>query len=62
VRPAAELRRCVEAEYDLLDFWLAGGEGKKIFGEARKKLAEHRRKHYERELPVLGAFSHRIRR
>jgi hypothetical protein len=37
---------------DLLDFWLAGGEGKTIFGAARKKLAEHRRKHHERR-PVL---------
>jgi hypothetical protein len=35
-------------QYDLLDFWLAGGEGKKIFGAARKKLAEHRRKPHER--------------
>jgi hypothetical protein len=35
-------------QYDLLDFWLAGGEGKKIFGAARKKLAEHRRRHHER--------------
>jgi hypothetical protein len=40
-------------QYDLLDFWLAGGEGKKIFGAARKKLAEHRRLHHERGLPVL---------
>jgi hypothetical protein len=41
-------------QYDLLDFWLAGCEGKKIFGAARKKLAEHRRKHHERRLPVLN--------
>jgi hypothetical protein len=39
---------------DLLDFWLAGSEGKKIFGAARKKLAEHRRKLHERRLPVLN--------
>jgi hypothetical protein len=29
-RPAAELLRCVEAEYDLLDFRLADGVGKTI--------------------------------
>jgi hypothetical protein len=29
-------------QYDLLDFWLAGGEGAKILGEARTKLHEHR--------------------
>jgi hypothetical protein len=50
-------------QYDLLDFWLAGGEGKKIFGAARKKLVEHRRRHYERGLPVLQpVFLNRIRR
>jgi hypothetical protein len=50
-------------QYDLLDFWLAGGEGKKIFGAARKKLGEHRRLHHERGLPVLQpVFLNRIRR
>jgi hypothetical protein len=50
-------------QYDLLDFWLAGGEGKTIFGAARKKLAEHRRLHHERGLPVLQpVFLNRIRR
>ena len=29
-------------QYDLLDFWLAGGEGAKILHEARTKLHEHR--------------------
>jgi hypothetical protein len=29
-------------QYDLLDFWLAGGEGTKILREARTKLNEHR--------------------
>ena len=29
-------------QYDLLDFWLAGGEGAKILHEARTKLNEHR--------------------
>jgi hypothetical protein len=50
-------------QYDLLDFWLTGGEGKTIFGAARKKLAEHRRRHHERGLPVLQPKSpNRIRR
>jgi hypothetical protein len=50
-------------QYDLLDFWLAGGEGKTIFGAARKKLAGHRRRHHERGLPVLQPKSpNRIRR
>jgi hypothetical protein len=30
-------------QYDLFEFWLAGGEGKKLVGAARKKLVEHRR-------------------
>jgi hypothetical protein len=49
-------------QYDLLDFWLAGGEGKKIFGAARKKLAEHRRKRRERELRMLQPrfLNHRL--
>jgi hypothetical protein len=49
-------------QYDLLDFWLAGGEGKTIFGAARKKLAEHRRKHRERELRMLQPrfLNHRL--
>jgi hypothetical protein len=49
-------------QYDLLDFWLAGGEGKKIFGAARNKLAEHRRKHRERELRMLQPrfLNHRL--
>ena len=49
-------------QHDLLDFWLAGGEGKKIFGAARKKLAEHRRKHRERELRMLQPrfLNHRL--
>jgi hypothetical protein len=29
-------------QYDLLDFWLAGGEGAQIIREARRKLDEHR--------------------
>jgi hypothetical protein len=29
-------------QYDLLDFWLAGGEGAQILREARTKLNEHR--------------------
>jgi hypothetical protein len=48
-------------QYDLLDFWLAGGEGKTIFGAARKKLAEHRRKHQEREHRFLNTLAPRIR-
>ena len=47
-------------QYGLLDFWLAGGEGKKIVGAARKKLAEHRRKHRERSL-LQPIFPNRIR-
>jgi len=40
------------AQYDLLDFWLAGGEGKWIFHSARKNLAEHRQRQRERGLMV----------
>jgi hypothetical protein len=29
-------------QYDLLDFWLAGGEGSQVLREARTKLHEHR--------------------
>ena len=29
--------------YDLLDFWLGGGEGAGVLSKARKKLTEHRR-------------------
>jgi hypothetical protein len=49
-------------QYDLLDFWLAGGEGTTIFHAARKKLAEHRRKHRERELRMLQPrfLNHRL--
>ena len=47
-------------QYDLLDFWLAGGERKQLVGAARKKLAEHRRKHHERSL-LQPMFPNRIR-
>jgi hypothetical protein len=40
-------------QYDLLDFWLASGEGTTIYRAARKKLAEHRRKHHAETFPVL---------
>jgi hypothetical protein len=40
------------AEYDLLDFWLAGGEGKWIFRTARKSLAEHRQRQRKQGLTV----------
>src|ERR1700738_2466301 len=40
------------AQYDLLDFWLAGGGGKWIFRTARKSPAGHRRRQRERELTV----------
>jgi hypothetical protein len=40
-------------QHDLLDFWLAGGEGKNILGSARSKLVDHRRRLHERGLPVV---------
>jgi hypothetical protein len=40
------------AQYDLLDFWLAGGEGKEIFLEARKSLAGHRQRQRQQGLIV----------
>jgi hypothetical protein len=40
------------AQYDLLDFWLAGGEGKWIFRTARKNLAEHRQRQRKQGLTV----------
>jgi hypothetical protein len=40
------------AQYDLLDFWLGGGEGKCIFHSARKSLAEHRQRQREQGLGV----------
>jgi hypothetical protein len=39
--------------YDLLDFWLAGGDGKAIMRSARRKLIEHRRHPHECDLPVI---------
>jgi hypothetical protein len=48
-------------QYDLLDFWLAGGEGKTIFRTTCKKLADHRRKHQEREHRFLNTLVPRIR-
>ena len=44
------------AQYDLLDFWLAGGEGKWIFRTARKSLAEHRQRQRKQEL--IGEIGH----
>jgi hypothetical protein len=43
-------------QYDLLDFWLAGGEGKWIFRTARKNLAEHRQR--QRKQEFIGAIGH----
>jgi hypothetical protein len=43
-------------QYDLLDFWLAGGEGKWIFRTARKSLAEHRQRQRKQEL--IGEIGH----
>jgi hypothetical protein len=40
------------AHYDLLDFWLAGGEGRWIFRSARKSLAEHRQRQRQQGLIV----------
>jgi hypothetical protein len=40
-------------QYDLLDFWLAGGEGTMIMSSARHKLVEYRRRPRERRLPVV---------
>ena len=44
------------AQYDLLDFWLAGGEGKWIFCSARKSLAEHRQR--QRKQEFIGEIGH----
>ena len=44
------------AQYDLLDFWLAGGEGKWIFRTARKNLAEHRQR--QRKQEFIGEIAH----
>jgi hypothetical protein len=40
-------------QYDLLDFWLAGGEGKWILSSARHKLVEHRHHLDNRGLPSV---------
>jgi hypothetical protein len=39
-------------QYDLLDSWLAGGEGKRIFRSARNNLAEHRQRQRKQGLIV----------
>ena len=41
--------------YDLLDFWLAGGEGAKIMHEARSKLNKYRDR--KRVRPASGSHS-----
>ena len=41
--------------YDLLDFWLAGGEGAKILHEARSKLNKYRDR--KRVRPASGSHS-----
>jgi hypothetical protein len=48
-------------QYDLLDFWLAGGEGAQILREARTKLHQHReRKRLGRGSESLLRYSSRI--
>ena len=48
-------------QYDLLDFWLAGGEGAKILHEARTKLHEHRERKRGPVSESLLRYSSRMR-